>query len=314
MDWLSATRVFVQVVESGSFARAAAALDMSNAVVTRQVAALEAHLGARLLHRTTRRMSLTAAGEDFHARAVSILEQFAEAQAAAARGTSRPVGLLRISAPLSYGISRLAPVLARFHEQHPQLRLDVDLSDRLVDLANEGIDVALRVATRLDPGIVARRIAALDAVVCAAPSYLRARGRPQQPADLARHDTLSFSYLWAGDEWPFTAPDGRSERVRVRPTVHSSNGDLLRELAIAGAGVILQPRFIVEQALRAGTLVPILESYRTLDLNLYALYLSQRFLPNKVRVFIDFLVDALGDEAQRISASPPVREAPARRR
>ena len=297
MDLLAATRVFVQVVDSGSFARAAAALDLSNAVVTRQVAALESHLGARLLNRTTRRMSLTDAGEDFHGRARSILEQFAEAESAAAQRTRSLVGLLRLSAPLSYGIARLAPLLARFHQQHPQLRLDVDLSDRLVDLANEGVDVALRIASRLDPGVVARRIVALDAVVCAAPSYLHRHGWPREPAELAERDTLSFSYLWAGDEWPFTGPDGRRERVRVQPKVHSSNGELLREMAIAGGGIILQPTFLVEQALRAGSLVPILENYRTLDLNLYAVYLSHRFLPSKVRVFIDFLVDALGTQA-----------------
>ena len=294
MDLFTATRVFVQVVDSGSFARAAEVLDLSNAVVTRQVAALERHLGARLLNRTTRRMSLTDAGEEFHARCRSILEQFAEAEAVASRGARSPVGLLRLSAPLSYGISHLAPVLARFRQRYPQLRLDVDLSDRLVDLANEGIDVALRIATRLDPGIVSRRIATLDAVVCASPDYLRRRGLPREPAELAGHDTLGFSYLWAGDEWPFTAPDGRREHIRVHPEVHSSNGELLRELAIAGGGIILQPRFIVEEALQRGALVPILESYRSLELTLHAVYLSHRYLPSKVRVFIDFLVDALG--------------------
>lgn len=298
MDLFAATRVFVQVVDSGSFARAATALDLSNAVVTRQVAALEKHLGARLLNRTTRRMSLTDAGEEFYGRSRSILEQLAEAEAVASQGTRSPVGLLRLSAPLSYGISHLAPVLARFRQRHPQLRLDVDLSDRLVDLAHEGIDVALRIATRLDLGIVSRRIATLDAVVCASPDYLRTRGLPRKPADLARHDTLGFSYLWVGDEWPFTGPDGRREQIQVHPNVHSSNGELLRELAIAGGGVILQPRFLVEDALRRGTLVPILESYRTLELNLYAVYLSHRFLPSKVRVFIDFLVDALGTGEQ----------------
>ena len=309
MDLFAATRVFVQVVDSGSFARAATALDVSNAVVTRQVAALERHLGARLLNRTTRRMSLTDAGEEFYGRSRSILEQLAEAEAVASQGTRSPVGLLRVSAPLSYGISHLAPLLARFRQLHPQLRLDVDLNDRLVDLANEGIDVALRIASRLDPGIVSRRIARLDAVVCASPDYLRRRGTPDKPAELAGHDTLGFSYLWAGDEWPFTAADGRREPIRVHPDVHSNNGELLRELAIAGGGVILQPRFIVEQALRQGALVPILESYRTLELNLHAVYLSHRFLPSKVRVFIDFLVDALGRQEEgpqgRAAPSPP---------
>ena len=294
MDMLTATRVFVRTVEVGGFARAARALDLSGAVVTRQVAALEAHLGARLLNRTTRRMSLTDAGQEFYERARVILEQVAEAEAAAARGTQSPVGLLRVSAPLSYGISHLAPVLARFRDRYPQLHLDIDLADRVVDLAHEGIDVALRIATRLAPGVVARRITALDTVVCAAPAYLRRRGLPREPAELAEHETLSFSYLWAGDEWPFQGPDGRSQTVRVHPAVHSSNGDLLRELAVAGGGVILQPRFIVEQALRAGTLVPILEAYSSLDLHLYAVYLSRSHLPSKVRVFIDFLLETLG--------------------
>ncbi len=293
MDVLAATRVFVRTVDAGGFARAARALNMSGAVVTRQVAALEAHLGARLLNRTTRRMSLTDAGEEFYERARVILEQVAEAEAAAARGTQSPAGLLRVSAPLSYGISHLAPVLARFRRKHPQLHLDIDLSDRVVDLAHDGIDVALRIATRLAPGIVARRIVPLDVVICAAPAYLRSRGLPRKPTELAEHETLSFSYLWAGDEWPFTGPDGARETVRVHPAVHSSNGDLLRELAIAGGGVILQPRFIVEQALRAGTLVPILESYASLDLHLYAVYLSPQYLPSKVRVFIDFLIEEL---------------------
>ncbi len=297
MDVLAASRVFVQVVDSGSFARAAAALELSNAAVTRQVAALEAHLGARLLNRTTRRMSLTDAGEDFQQRARAILEQVAEAEAVAAQGTKNPVGLLRVSAPLSYGMSHLAPVLARFRQRYPQLRLDVDLSDRIVDLTHEGVDVALRVATRLAPGVVSRRLAGLDVVVCAAPAYLRRRGTPRRPAELAAHDTLSFSYLWAGDDWPFTDPDGNHETVRVNSAVHSSNGELLRELAIAGGGIILQPRFIVEDALRAGALVPVLERYRTLDLNLYAVYLSRSYLPSRVRVFIDFLVDALGPHA-----------------
>ena len=297
MDVLTATRVFVQTVDTGGFARAARALDMSGAVVTRHVAALEAHLGTRLLNRTTRRMSLTDAGEEFYERARVILDQVAEAEAAAARGTQSPAGLLRVSAPLSYGISHLAPVLARFRQRYPQLHLDIDLSDRVVDLVHEGIDVGLRIATRLAPGIVARRLAPLDVVVCAAPAYRRQRGVPREPAELAGHETLSFSYLWAGDEWPFTSPDGRRETVRVLPAVHSSSGDLLRELAIAGGGIILQPRFIVEQALRAGTLVPILESYASLDLHLYAVYLSAKYLPSKVRVFIDFLVEDLANEA-----------------
>ena len=296
MDVTYAMKVLLQVVDSGSFARAAAALDMSNAAVTRQVSALEARLGARLLNRTTRRLSLTDAGAEFCARARGILEQIAEAESVAAQGAAQPVGLLRISAPLSFGVMRLAGLLPGFRARYPQLRLDIDLSDRVVDLANEGIDVALRIAGRLDPNLIARRIAPVSMVVCAAPGYLNRRGTPCEPAELAQHETLSFSYLWAGDDWPFTDGNGKVTRVRVHPAVHATSGDLLRELAVAGGGIIMQPTFLVAKELRRGTLVPILADYKTLGLNLYAVYLSHRHLPSKVRVFIDYLVQAIGSE------------------
>ena len=294
MNVIQAMRVLLQVVDSGGFARAAASLELSNAAVTRQVAALEEHLGARLLHRTTRRVSLTAAGNEFCARARVILEQLAEAESAAAQGVVQAAGVLRIAAPLSFGMLRLADELPAFRARHPQLRLDIDLSDRLVDLANEGFDVALRITRELEPSLIARRIAAVGMTVCAAPGYLRRHGTPRTPADLERHEVLSYKYLWSGDAWSFTDIHGRSDTVRVRPAVHATNGDLLRQLAVADGGIILQPTFLVEAELRRGTLVPILQDYHAPQFTLYAAYLSHQHLPARVRVFIDYLVERFG--------------------
>jgi DNA-binding transcriptional LysR family regulator len=296
MDLAYGMKVLVKVVDAGSFARAAEALDTSTAAVSRQIGALEAHLGARLLNRTTRRLSLTDAGAEFCERSRAILEEIAEAEAVAGQQSLHPVGLLRITAPLSFGVSQLSRLLPAFRERHPQIRLDVDLTDRVVDLANEGVDVGLRIAQELGDNLVARRIAPVSMVVCASPIYLKRRGVPTTPAELARHETLSFSYLWVGDDWPFTDPQGVVTRVRVQPAVHATNGDLLRELAVAGGGVIMQPSFIVGTELARGTLVPLLTDYRTLELSLFAVYLSRRQLSSKVRVFIDYLVEEVGEQ------------------
>ncbi len=304
-DIVTAMRVLVQVVDSGSFARAAAVLGMSSSVVTRQVAGLEGHLGARLLHRTTRRLSLTDAGAEFCARARDLLEQIAEVEAVASAHSRQPSGLLRISAPLTFGISQLAPLLPEFLQRYPGLRLDLDLSDRMVDLANEAIDIALRiVGGPLDAGLIARHVAEIDMLACAAPAYLREHDPIRHPNDLAHHATLGFSYLWAGDDWTFVGSSGEQTRVRVQPRVHATNGDMLRELAVAGTGIIFQPTFVVSEQLRTGALVQILEDYRAPTVNLYAVYLSRRHVPGRVRAFLEYLLERL---PERLS-SPRTRE------
>jgi DNA-binding transcriptional LysR family regulator len=290
MDMLNAMRVYVAVVESGSLVGASDGLNTSNAAVSRHIAALEAHLGARLLNRTTRRLSMTDAGQDFFARAHQILADVAEAEALAGESAVRPAGLLRISAPLSFGILRMSQWLPGFIARYPDLKLDVDLTDRVVDLANDGIDVAVRIARQpASTNVIARRIAPIPVVACAAPTYLARRGCPQVPEDLAAHDTLSFSYLSTGDNWTFRDAAGRETTIRIRPQVHATNGDILCELAVRGLGVIYQPSFIVERHIVSGALDPVLTGWTTGGLNLYALYLSRKFLSAKVRVFIDYL-------------------------
>lgn len=296
MDFVRALQVLVRVVDARSFIRAADQLDTSNAAVTRQVAALEKHLGTRLLNRTTRKISLTSSGEAFMEKARQILEQVADAESVAGERDGGPGGILRLSAPLSFGIAHLSRLLPGFRARYPKLRLDIDLSDRLVDLAGEGVDVALRIAREPSPNLVARRIATVRLVLCASPIYLRKHGTPKHPAELADHETFSYTYLSAGDSWRFFREGGASATVRIRPSVHATNGELLRELALAGGGIILQPTFIVGGDLMRGSLVPLLPEWRLLELSLYAVYLSRRQLATKVRVFIDYLLESIGEE------------------
>ncbi|HZS69914.1 MAG TPA: LysR substrate-binding domain-containing protein [Burkholderiales bacterium] len=296
MDFIHALRVFVRVVDAGSFVRAAEQLDTSNAAVTRQVAALEKHLGARLLNRTTRKISLTSSGEAFVDKARRILEEIAEAESIAGERRTAPAGVLRVSAPLSFGVGHLSRLLPGFRARYPKVRLDIDLTDRVADLAAEGIDVALRIAREPRRNLVARPIACVRLVVCASPIYLKRRGTPAHPSELAQHETLSYSYLSAGDVWELQRPGEEPVKVQIRPSVHATNGDLLRELALAGGGIILQPSFIVGADLMRGTLVPLLTDWKALELTLYAVYLSQRQLSPRVRAFIDYLVESIGAE------------------
>lgn len=298
MDILHSMAVFVAVVEHGSLVRAAATLGTSGAAVSRQVAALEDHLGTRLLHRTTRRLSVTDAGQDYFARAKQILSDVSDAETAAGEGSASPVGLLRISAPMSYGINRMSRWMPGFMAAYPGLRLDLDLTDRQVDLASEAIDVAVRIATRpARTNVIARRIAPVHRVICAAPDYLARRGHPQTPADLIAHETLSYSYSVQGDQWTFRNSAGDLTDVRLRPQVLCTSGDMLCELAAQGAGIINEPDFMVARHIESGCLTPILPDWTSETFHIYALYLSRRFLSAKVRVFIDYLLRMEGGVA-----------------
>jgi DNA-binding transcriptional LysR family regulator len=290
LDVLRAMRVYVAVVEAGSFVAAADRLDTSSAAVSRHVAALEGHLGARLLNRTTRRLSMTDVGQEFFNRAAAIFADVSEAEAIAGENATKPSGQLHISAPLSFGISKLAQWLPGFVARYPDLKLDIDLSDRLVDLATDGIDVAIRIGRHAaSTNVISRRLGSIPLEICASPDYLKRLGTPTSPQELSKHQTMSYSYLSTGDNWTLNNGQGRTETVRVRPSVHANNGDILRELAIDGNGIILQPSFIVEKDIAAGRLMRILADWRFDDLNLYAIYLSRKFLSAKVRVFIDYL-------------------------
>lgn len=294
MDIVKAMSVFVTVVDEGSFSKAAEKMDTSGAAISRQISALENHLGALLIQRTTRRLSLTEPGEALYERGKQILINIAETEAVVGQYAIRLSGAFRISAPLSFGIHQLAPVLPEFHRRHPDLMFDIDLSDRVVDLIHEGFDLAIRITNAPGPNLIARKISSIKMIVCASPAYLEKHGTPETPAELSGHDTLGYSYLNSNDNWLFYDKNGVETSVRIQPTVHATNGDLLRHLALADGGIMAQPDFIVGEDIAKGRLVQILSEWQFGQFNLYVVYLSRRFLPAKMRVFIDYLVEIWG--------------------
>jgi DNA-binding transcriptional LysR family regulator len=295
MDRLRAFEVFASVVSRGSFTRAADALDTSPANVTRYINELEAHLGTRLLNRSSRKLSLTESGEALYERSKSILEEVAEAEAVASSATLQPRGRLRINAPVSFGIRHLALLWPRFMQAYPDVELDIALSDRIVDIVEEGYDMAIRISRAGAASHAARKLATSRNIVCAAPSYLAAHGEPKELADLAGHRCLGYTYAATANEWHFVDSQGRPQMVRVNYVMHANNGDTARAAAIAGQGVIWQPAFLVGDDLREGRLVPLLPGYRMPDIDVLAVYPSRRHLSAKVRVMIDFLVEAFKD-------------------
>jgi DNA-binding transcriptional LysR family regulator len=291
MDRLRALEVFVEVVKREGFARAADALDTSPANVTRYISDLEAHLQTRLLNRSSRKMSLTSSGEALFERAKSILDDVAEAEAIVSSATLQPHGVLRINAPLSFGVLHLAPLWAKFMRLYPDVQLDVALIDRVVDIVEEGYDMAIRISRSGSSAHVARKLAASHNILCASPDYIQRHGMPLHPAELARHACVGYSYAATADEWQMLDAGGQAHAVKVQCVMHTNNGDTARAAALGGIGVIWQPTFLVGADLRAGRLQRVLPDYHMPDIDVLAVYPSRRHLSAKVRVMIDFLVE-----------------------
>jgi DNA-binding transcriptional LysR family regulator len=303
MDRFEAMRVFVAVVDAGSFVGASDALPMSRAAVSRHVAELEAHLGVRLLNRTTRRLSLTPEGEVFHLRCKEVLSTVDEAEAEITSRSGEAAGLLRINAPFTFGLLHLAPLWMAFMDSHPKVMLDVTLSDRVVDLVDEGVDMAVRIARLPDSSLVSRQIARTRLVLCASPTYLRRHGTPRHPAELANHQVVAYSLFSMGDNWVFTGPDG-PVTVKVAPRMRSNNGDTCRLAALRHQGIVLQPTFLVGPDLQAGTLVELMPSFQSIELGVYVVYPSRKFIAAKVRLMIDFLAEAFSMQAWPTQRAP----------
>jgi DNA-binding transcriptional LysR family regulator len=288
MDRFLEMQTFAAVVDAGSFVKAAEALGLSKAAMSRHVGELETRLGVRLLQRTTRRLSLTEEGQVFYARSKELLAGVDEAEAEITSRSSAASGLLRINAPFTFGILHLAPLWGVFRSQYPQVALDVTLADRVVDLVDEGYDVAIRIATLPSSTLISKRLASTRMVLCASPQYLAAHGTPQHPAELAAHAVISYSYLATRDEWHFVGPQGPVS-VKTQPCIHTNNGDTCRAAALAHQGIILQPDFLVGRDLASGTLVELMPAFRALALGIYAVYPTRKHVPPKVRALIDFL-------------------------
>ena len=289
MDRFFAFSVFVKVVELGSFARAADRLDISTSACSRYVAELETHLGSRLLNRTTRRLSLTESGQTFYERCAQLLTDLDEAESSAASGTIQPRGTLRLTCAVNFGVHHIAPVVSAFLAQYPDIKCTVSLSDHIVDLAEEGFDLAIRIGELGSQNLIARKLGESSSVLCASPGYLKKHGVPKKPSDLAKHNCLLYEYLSARDQWQFSDRYGKSHTVRVSGSLHANNGDLLSAAAVHGTGIILEPDFYVAALLESGKLVRLLRRYQTRSIPIYVVYLSRRHLSAKVRVFVDFI-------------------------
>lgn len=293
--WL-AMYVFVKVVEQGSFARAAERMDLSTSAVSRHVAELESHLDTRLLNRTTRRISLTESGQAFYERTLQLLADLEEAEAAASSSTATPRGTIRLTCSINFGVKHLAPAIGCFQARYPAVLFDISVSDRFVDLVEEGLDLAIRIGDIGNPNLIARKIGEMRLVTCASPAYLKRHGTPRRPEDLLRHNCLTYEYAPVRNQWPFRDKGGNDLKVRIAGSVHGNNGELLTTIAAEGVGIAFEPDFIVSPLIKAGKLTPILKHYQPSPFPIYAIYPSRRHLSAKVRSFVDFLVERFADK------------------
>jgi DNA-binding transcriptional LysR family regulator len=295
MDKLAAIRAFVSVAEEGGFSAAADGLGLSKSAASRQIAALEDALGAQLLKRSTRSVKLTDSGYAYLERCRALLADLDEADQAVAALQNEPRGLLKINAPMSFGVSHAAPAVADFMARYPELQVALILNDRFVDPYDEGFDVTLRIGTLEDSSLAARKLAQIEMGLYASPVYLEKHGRPRGPGDLNSHAALHYGRPSSQSAW---ALRGASDAVSIRYRLCSNNGDALRVAALAGLGIALIPAFLVRDEVRSGQLVSLLDGFEPKPIDLYAIYPPTRFLAAKVRLFIDFL-------AKRFAGSRP---------
>lgn len=296
MDRLQTLAEFLAVVEEGSYTAAARKLGTSKSQISKHVQALEAHLGARLFHRTTRRLSLTEPGSQFAERARQILDALEHAEREAGDLYARPRGRLRLNVPMSFGRLHLGQAMPEFLRRYSDLKVDVSLNDRYVDLVEDGFDAAIRIGELADSSLIARRIAVCERWVCGAPDYLARHGRPTHPDALKDHRCLLYAYSHQHGEWEFQGPDGQRTSIPVEGDLRANNGEFLVEAASNGAGLILTPDFIAADAVRSGRLRRLLPEWELLPLNIYVVYPYTREVSAKVRAFVDFLVECFGGD------------------
>ena len=291
LDRLTGLEVFNKVASLGSLSAAGRAMGMSQTMVTKHLAALEQHLGIKLFHRTTRRLSITEAGRTYLETSTRILAELEAADSAVGADRFEPRGMLRINAPVSFGARQITPLLSEFSRRYPQIVVELGLNDRLVDVADEGWDLALRIGSLGNSSLIARRLAPCRTVVTAAPSYLRAHGTPRTLADLREHNCMGYtlSRITGAERWMFGLRGDSA--VQVSGNLRSNNGDALRAAALAGQGLTYQPTFMVADDLRAGTLVAVELDQPCVEFGgIYAVFLPTRHPPAKVRAFVDFLL------------------------
>lgn len=296
MDRYTNMANFNTVVETGSISAAADRLGVAKSVISRRLKELEEHLGVELFHRTTRRLNLTDSGQAFYMRSTRIIEDILEAEHATSMQHGTVKGKLKVAIPMSFGVMHLGPAINQFIKENPEIEFDIDFNDREVDLIQEGFDLAIRIATLPDSSLIARRLAPIRAVMCASPDYLQEMGSPKSLDDLSEHRCLVYNLLRDFEYWRLHDNKGVLHKTKIQPYLKASSGEFLRDAAVQGLGIVLMPRFILYQEITRGELVPLLTEYSPSEFNSYAIYPHTRHLSQRVRAFVDFLVDRFKDK------------------
>lgn len=295
MDKLQGMQLFTRVVESGSFTAGAEQMGISRALASKLIQTLEEELGVRLLNRTTRRISLTDPGKNYYQRVSEILAQLADAEAEAAEQQVEPRGRMRVSAPISFSVHHLASAFSEFQRRFPRVELELELNDRLVDLVDEGFDMAIRIGKLADSSLVARRIAPVCLALTASARYLERAGTPMHPADLSRHNLLIYTLSTRRDEIVLER-NGETVTTKIHGNLLVNNGDYIAAATMEGHGISVLPTFIIGDRIQRGELIPVLEDWTVPPIAIHAVYAQTRSLPAKTRVLIDFLVERFGPE------------------
>lgn len=295
MDKFAQIEALTAVVEAGTFSAAGERLGVAKSVVSRRISQLEQRLGSRLLHRTTRRLALTDAGKNFYQRAVQILADLDDAEQGVTEETTELRGVLKLAAPLSFGIAHLADAIADFLSEHPAIELNLDLNDRNINLVEEGFDMAVRIGELQDSTLVARRLGTIRNVTCASRAYLVRYGEPAHPGELQQHTGLQYSNISYKQQWSYETPEGKMVHAQPQIRIRANNGEALAVAACAGLGITTGPTFILGSYLKKNSLVTILNAYRRPPAGIYAVYPPGRLVPRRIQVFSDFLAGRFGD-------------------
>jgi DNA-binding transcriptional LysR family regulator len=296
MSQIEEIRAFVMVVETGSLTQAAERLGIAVSAVSRRLKDLELRLGAPLIQRTTRRMYLNEVGQGFYDRCKAVLDELEAAQQEVLNSGGALNGVLRISTPLSFGVTHMSSAIAQFMHAHPEVRIEMDLSDKRVDLVAEGFDLAIRIGVLSDSSLIAKKITEVKKTPCAAPDFLERYPKITKPEDLAALPALIYSNDRTPTDWPYTSPEGKSGVIRMTSRLTASNGDVLREAAIAGLGVGCLPNFLHYDAINNGLLRPVLANYDWTGLDVFAVYPKTTILPKRTRAFVDFMAARYGKD------------------
>jgi DNA-binding transcriptional LysR family regulator len=290
MDNISEMGVFVRVVQSGSFSAAARSLDLTPSAISKQIGRLEDRLGARLFNRTTRHLNLTEAGTGFYERCRQILAEIEEAEQAVADLLATPRGTLKLALPAAFGRLHITPILSAFLQRYPDMRIDLDMTDRLTDLLADGMDMAVRIGDLSDSSLIARRLAPNRRVVCGTPGYFSGMAVPHRPQDLLAHNCLVYTYRASRNDWRFNGPEGE-ESVQVAGNLEANSAEALQSAVLSGLGIGLLPMWLIGADLKAGRMIEVLPGYHVPDSAVYAVYPPGRHLSPKVRSFVDYLAE-----------------------